>query len=628
MCGFTGIVDLTGARRADAPTVERMLRTLDHRGPDDRGSVVADDAALAFARLSIVDLAGGRQPMTNEDGSIVSVCNGEIFNYPELRERLERAGHVLRSRCDVEVIPHLYEEYGPECTALLNGQFAFAVYDRRQRALLCARDHFGIAPLFYTVADGLFLFASEIKALLAHPAVRRRVDVTALDQVFTFPGVLSPRTMFDGIHSLAAGHQLTVAAHGQPRVRAYWDLVYPRADEAAGAATGPAAEAEQLEQLDEALTRSVRRRMQADVPVGVYLSGGLDSSLIAAKMRALSSGPLHAFSIDFAERDLSEARHQRLMAAQLEAVHHEYLMDFRHISERLRKVIYHTECPLKETYDTAALALSETVARHGIKVVLGGQGADELFAGYIGYRFDQFRARRPPPAPPPAEAALRRALWGDEAFLYEKEHAAFRAELRPLYSRRLREAADDFDCLREPVIAHERIRGVDPVHRRSYVDLKLRLADHLLSDHGDRMALASSVEARYPFLDVELVELVRRMPPDLKLRDFEEKYALKRIAARQVPRAVPREIVEREKFGFAAPGSPYLLRQDLEYIHDLLSHERIRREGYFDPDAVDALKERYLAPGFHINVPFDSDLLAVVITFGIFLETFQLPALG
>jgi asparagine synthase (glutamine-hydrolysing) len=419
VCGFTGVVDLTGSGRVDAPTIERMIRTLDHRGPDDRGSLVAGDLAMAFARLSIVDLAGGRQPMSSEDGSVLSVCNGEIFNYPELRELLERKGHTFRSRCDVEVIPHLYEEFGPECTSMLNGQFAFAVYDRKQRTLFCARDHFGVAPLFYTLADGLFIFGSEIKAILAHPAVRRRVDVTALDQVFTFPGVLSPRTMFAGIHSLAAGHQLTVAAHGQPRVRAYWDLVYPKADERAGAMDERAQreQIEQIEQLDEALTRSVRRRMQGDVPIGVYLSGGLDSSIIAAKMRALSSGPLHAFSIDFAERDLSEARHQRRMAEWIQADHHEYRMDWSHISERLRKVIYHTECPLKETYDTAALALSESVARRGLKVVLGGQGADELFAGYIGYRFDQFRARRPPPAPPPAEAALRRALWGDETFL-------------------------------------------------------------------------------------------------------------------------------------------------------------------------------------------------------------------
>jgi asparagine synthase (glutamine-hydrolysing) len=620
VCGFTGVVDLAGTGRVDAPTIERMIRTLDHRGPDDRHSVVSGDIALGFARLSIVDLAGGRQPMTNEDGSVLSVCNGEIFNYPELRALLEHKGHVLRSRCDVEVIPHLYEEFGPDCTAMLNGQFAFAVYDRKRRMLFCARDQFGVAPLFYTLTDGLFLFGSEIKALLAHPAVRRSVDLTALDQVFTFPGVLSPRTMFAGIHSLPAGHQLTIAAHGQPRVRAYWDLVYPRADEPARAVD----EREQIEQLDELVTRSVRRRLQGDVPIGVYLSGGLDSSIIAAKMRALSSGPIHAFSIDFAERDLSEARHQRLMAERIAADHHEYLMDWGHISERLQRVIYHTECPLKETYDTAALALSEMVAGHGIKVVLGGQGADELFAGYIGYRFDQFRARRPPLPPSPAEAALRRALWGDETFLYEKEHTTFRSELAPLYSRGLREIAAEFDCLQEPVIAHERIRGVDPVHRRSYVDMKLRLAEHLLTDHGDRMALASSVEARYPFLDVELVEFVRRLPVDLKIRDFEEKVALKRIAGP----LVPREIVEREKFGFAAPGSPYLLRQNIDYVHDLLSHDRIRREGYFDPDMVSTLKDKYLDPDFHINVPFDTDLLTVVITFGIFLETFDMPALG
>jgi asparagine synthase (glutamine-hydrolysing) len=270
--------------------------------------------------------------------------------------------------------------------------------------------------------------------------------------------------------------------------------------------------------------------------------------------------------------------------------------------------------------------LSGMASGQGLKVVLAGQGADEIFAGYVGYRFDQFRQSLPRRADANAlsEAQLRKHIWGDENFFYEKDYHAFRQLAASLYSTQVRERVGGLGCFAEGIINKERIFNLDPVHRRSYIDYKLRLCDHLLSDHGDRMTFANSVECRYPFLDQDLIEFARVIPPALKLKDYEEKYILKKMAGR----LLPQEIIRREKFGFTAPGSPCLLKQGLEYVNDLLSPSRIKREGYFNPDTVDGLKKRYMEPGFRVNVPFDDDLLIVVITFGVFLETFDLPALN
>ncbi len=620
MCGIAGVFDLAGRRRTERAVLERMIGTLTHRGPDGLGLHHTPDFALAFRRLSIVDLAGGHQPLTNEDGTIVSACNGEIYNHRELREALVRQGHRFRTRCDVEIVPHLYEEYGPCFADRLNGQFAFVIYDAKARRLIAARDHFGIVPYFYTFVDGLFVFASEVKALLRHPAVPRAVDVLGLDQVWSFTGTVSPRTMFKGVNSLPAGCLLMADADGV-RTKQYWDLIYPPQDQQEPAG---ASESETLERLDELLDRAVARRLQADVPVAVAVSGGLDSSLIAAKARALSPDVHDAFSMNFPDPELSEARYQQLVTNHLSLRHHSRVFGDGEVGERLARVIWHCECPIKEFLDAAALALSESIRGGGYKVVLSGQGADELFAGYVGYRFDAFHATRASQAPSPRELAIRRSLWGDETFLYEKDQAALLPAKRSLFSRALQDAIGELGCLAEPLIDPEKIRGRHPVHRRSYVDFKLRLADHLLADLGDRMSLGNSVESRYPFLDQELVEAVRLLPPHFKLNGYEDKYALKKLGSR----CLPRQILIREKQGFAAPGSPVLLRRRDEVVSDLLSPDRLAREGFFDPAAVTALRTRYEHPDFKLNAPFEDDLLALVLTFGLFLNTFDLPALS
>jgi asparagine synthase (glutamine-hydrolysing) len=620
MCGIAGYLDLDGQRPATGAVLDAMCAALAHRGPDDDGQFLDGPLGLGFRRLSIVDLRSGQQPMSNEDGSIVLVCNGEIYNAPELRDELRRRGHVFRSQCDVEVLLHLYEEDGADFVHRLNGQFAAAIYDRRRRRLVLARDPFGICPLYYTVAGRSLVFASEIKAILRHPAVERRVDPAGLDQVLTFPGLISPTTMFDGIHSLPNGHR-AIVADGTVRVEEYWDLIYPPAD----APAPQQSEAEWVEQLDALLDASVRRRLQADVPVGLYLSGGLDSSLIAALVARASPGTQRrAFSITFPRREMDESGHQAMVARHVGVDYHGIHFDWPEIVQRFPAMIRHAECPLKESYNTCSLALSEAARAAGVPVVLSGEGADELFAGYIGYRFDRFG--HPSVATEDfleaeMEAELRERLWGSPQLVYETNHLAFRDIKASLYAPALSAQYGAFDCLERPLVRRDRLTGRHPVHQRSYLDFKLRLVDHLVSDHGDRMAMAHSVEARFPFLDLDLIKFAVTVPPELKLNGWQEKYLVKRVADGKLPDA----IVKREKFGFHGPGSPYLLRHAREWAEDLLSFARISRQGYFNPHAVEALKKRYLEDGFQLNLPFETDVLFTVLSFGVFLDEFAMP---
>ena len=622
MCGIAGSFSLDNDIPADREVLERMIRPLAHRGPDDCGFYTAGGAGLGFSRLAIVDLVTGNQPHFNEDRSIVSVCNGEIYNYRDLRRELEGKGHVFRTHCDVEVLVHLFEEHGAEFVKRLNGQFAFALYDGRTRELILARDHVGIAPLFYTVAGRTLLFASEIKALLAHPAVKRSVNIAGLDQILTFPGLVSPATMFEGIYSLKPGHFLR-AGKGTFATHEYWDLIYPECDDAGGGRP----ESYYVEQLEDALSKAVESRLHADVPVGFYLSGGLDSSLIASMIHAARPAQrFHSFSIAFPQADIDERRYQRMMADHVQSIHHEAEFDQAEIVSRLKAAVVCAEAPLKESYNTCSLALSELVRRAGLKVVLTGEGADELFAGYVGYRFDAARVRRPPDESDietMLEDEVRERLWGDPDFFYERDYYGYRELKASLYSPGLAASLADFDAAREPLVDKHKLRNRHRLHQRSYVDFKLRLADHLLSDHGDRVSYANSVEARYPFLDLNVIEAVRTMPPGLLVKDAVEKYVLRAVAGKFLPPAV----ASREKFGFVAPGTPYLLSKQVDWVNELLAPDTIRRQGYFNPETIQRLRAANTRDGASVNTTFSTDALMVVLTFGIFLEAFELSAL-
>lgn len=624
MCGIAGIVDLKGRPGAMKGLLQAMADALVHRGPDDSGFHVEETWGLAFRRLSIIDLSTGNQPHCNEDGTIVSVCNGEIYNYQELKQELVAKGHRFRTNCDVEILVHLYEEYGPADISSglnrLNGQFSIAIFDKKENSLLLARDHVGITPLFFTEAEGSFIFASEIKAILKHPSVRRAVDLTGLDQVFTFPGIVSPTTMFKGIRSLKPGHYVWVR-NGKVEIREYWDLIYPKEGEIGDLRP----ESFYVERLDELLRQAVRYRLNADVPVGFYLSGGLDSSLIATIINDLDPREQwHSFSIGFHQADIDERKYQQLVASRVKSIHHEILFDWPDIINRIKTAVYHAESPLKESYDTCSLALSELVRSQGIKVILTGEGSDELFGGYVGYRFDMLQrdgVDEIDDLETQIEKEIRRRLWGDSRFLYERNFFEFRETKAAIYSPAVGAMMEDFCGEGRQLVDVSKMIGRHPLHKRSYADFKLRLSDHLLSDHGDRVSLANSVEARYPFLDKDLIEFARTLPVALLMKDSAEKYIVRKTAERYLPGAV----INRQKFGFVAPGSPYLLKQNIQWLNDMLSHDKIQREGYFNPDTIERLKKTYRGDKFTVNQTFDNDLLMTVITFEIFLELFDMP---
>jgi asparagine synthase (glutamine-hydrolysing) len=621
MCGIAGVFDMRAQGRIDRGHIARMAGKLSHRGPDESDFHVRENLAMGFSRLGIIDLQGGKQPMQSEDGATVSICNGEIFNWKDLRTDLEKKGHRFLSRSDCEVILHLYRAMGRGFPERLNGQFAFSVFDAHRNELFCGRDQFGIAPFFYTVVDGIFLFASEIKALLEHPRIDRALDPVGLDQVLTFPGLISPRTAFRNIHSLRPGHCLIASSAGVRTIE-YWDLKFPLESEPRANRSLES----YIEELEHRFMESVRLRLQADVPVGLYLSGGLDSMLVGAKMRqaARENAEIKSFSVDFEDALVSEGKFQRVGAKFLGTVHNEILVSQRDIGNRLRQAVIHAECPLKETFNSAALALSASARKEGVKVVLAGQGADELFHGYIGYRFDARNAGGAGAREITGEeAGIRRALWGDESLLYERSFSELVRAKRAIYSESLRESQEEIECTHHFVLDKSRIEGLHKADKRSYLDLKLRLADHLLGDHGDRMLMAHSVEGRYPFLDPGLAGFAAALPQEFKVNGLCEKFILKEIGKR----CLPRLFSQREKFGFTAPGSPHLLRAKTEIVEYALEPSVLRRQGIFDPDEVARLRTLYESPGYRINVPFESDLLVIVITTGILVDHFGLGGL-
>lgn len=621
MCGIAGVFTPSSPKPVDPTVLRRMADALKHRGPDEEGFFRESGIGFGVRRLSIVDIQNGQQPIFNEDGTVVGICNGEIYNYKALKRGLVGRGHEFRAEVDVEVLVHLYEEQGPEFLADLNGQFALAIYDRRKRLLLLARDHAGIAPLFYTWCGDTLVFGSEIKAVLEHGGIDRHVDLTALDQVLTFPGPVSPRTLFRGIHSLPPAHYMCVHESSQ-MCRAFWDLEYPERAEIDSTAVP------NFGDLAERLQRAVDYRLQADVPVGCYLSGGLDSSLIAALVhrsdrRKENGHERHAFSIAFEAPRIDERRYQDLMARAIGANHHTQTFTVQDMQARLWQAVRHAEAPLKESYNACSLLLSNSVMLAGLKVVLTGEGADELFGGYVGYRLDDhWKKQEDRTLEYELERQLRARMWGEEDFQYERNYSAFHDVKAALYSPELAQNLKLFDCCRTPVLNTAKLRGRHPLHQRSYVDFKLRLADHLLADHGDRVAYANSVEARYPYLDTGVIDWVRHAPPQFLNHGGKEKYPLRKIGERYLPAA----ILDREKFGFVAPSCAKLLQSSTGWVDDLLSYERISSAGYFNADTVERLKVQYRRLDYDLNTTFDLDPLMVVLTFEIFRELFHIPA--
>jgi asparagine synthase (glutamine-hydrolysing) len=612
MCGIVGIIsqDRTEIKH---DVIDRMLATLIHRGPDFTAAEYRSEFAMGVRRLSIVDVVHGKQPVWSEDGRVVAVLNGEIFNHHALRAQLETQGYVFRTQNDAELIPALYRQYGLDFVDYINGQFAIALYDLNEHTFHAWRDPIGICPFFYAMPRlGVFVFASEIKGIFAFPGFGARLDPVGLDQIITFPGPVSPTTLFVGVFSLPAGCRVSFALGNAPKVQRYWRMTFEEKNEGQS-------EDEWAEQLSDLLEDAVKLRAPDELPTALYLSGGLDSSLVGSFMRPKKGEIIQTFSVDFDDKLISERPYQLMIADFLGSKNHSLLLDPRGICDRLERVVLHSETPLRETFNAASLALSEMASSQGFKVALAGQGADELFAGYVGYRFDA-RLRNSAPAVVAPEAEINRRLWGDPNFIYERRHNRFDGVRRAIYSPHLNDSFDNFNSSTMTSFAPELPPNVSVLQRRSAIDLTLRLANHLLAGHGDRMAMANSVEVRYPFLDLRVVRLAQQLPDSLKLNGMREKHIVKRVGRSRLPK----RIVEREKFAFTASGSPALLRLEDERIEYYLSEEKLKRDNVFNILEVARLAKLYRAEGYRINIPFETDLLITVITYGMLSETFDI----
>jgi len=603
MCGFAGIArrDANGV----APTVlQRMAAALRHRGPDGLGAQADARVGLAHARLSIIDLAGGAQPMANGDGTLVVVYNGETFNFPDLKDELAARGYTFRTRSDTEVLLHAYAEWGEGMLDRLNGQFAFVIYDRRDGSLFLARDRFGILPLYYAERGGDLYFGSEVKALFASGEVPRALDPAGLDEVFTFWAARPPRTPFQGVRALEPG--CCARWHsGRLTIRRWYTLDFHPSAEGLGA----------LEQLDALMCSSVRQRLLADVPVGGYLSGGLDSSAVCALAARESSAELRTFSVAFADPRFDESAHQQAVAAAVRSRHAVQHIGPADIAGVFPEVIRHTETPLVRTAPAPLYLLSRLARERGIKVVLSGEGADELFYGYDLFKetvVREFCLRQPDSTVRPrlfdrlypylargggggrAGDFWRRFFLSagstDDPLFSHLPRFGLTAWIKEFYSAEFRAGLDGFDALGElrdalpPAFA-----GWSTLQRAAYLEMVTLLSPYLLSSQGDRMAMAHGVEARVPYLDHRVFEFAAALPDRSKLRGLREKEILRRWAANVLPASA----AQRVKQPYRAPDVPAFFEgEPPAYVAELLDESALKRGGIFDPAAARGLVRR------------------------------------
>jgi len=612
MCGIVGTLDWSGRHPPDSGLLRRMLGVIRHRGPDEFGVYLDRQVALGCARLSVIDLDTGQQPICNEDGSLWIVQNGEVYNYLELRSGLVQRGHRFTTKTDTEVILHLFEEQGPACLERLNGQFAIAIWDSVRETLFLARDRLGIRPLFYAELPQGMVFGSEIKALILDPRVEARLDPYALAQIFTFWAPLAPRTAFEGVQELPPGHYLQIDREERELVH-YWHLTFPEAGDEARIT-----ETEAAEQLRTLLADATRLRLRADVTVGSYLSGGLDSTYIAALIRKHTPAALSTFSIAFENPAFDERSYQEIATAFLGTDHQRTTCTDSQVGEVLPEVVWHTEVPILRTSPAPMYLLSKLVHDHGIKVVLTGEGADEFLGGYNIYKEDKVRrfwAREPDSTWRPL---LLRRLYpyvadlnrSGDAFLAaffgrglaNVEQLGYSHQLRWKGTRRLRrflsqeieDALDGYD----PGTAYlaslnDNLKRLSPLAQAQFLEVSTFMSPYLLASQGDRMMAAHSIEGRFPFLDHRVVEFCNQLPPGLKIRGLREKYLLKKSAAG----LLPREIAERRKQPYRAPIHQAFVGRSLAYVDDLLSPDAIRSAGIFAPRPIDTLLKKCRAGG-------------------------------
>lgn len=621
MCGFGGYF---GAVRDGKALLERMTAAIAHRGPDGQGFFTAEAAGLGHARLAIVGLDDGQQPMSDATGDLTIAFNGEIFNYVELREQLLAKGRRFRTTSDTEVILHLYDEMGEDCLSVLNGDFAFALWDGRRHRMVLARDRMGVRPLFYTRQGERLYFASEVKALLQVPGVEAELDPVALDQIFTLWAPIAPRTAFRGICELEPA-SLMIVQEGGVSTRPYWSLGYPDRD-APSRHRDERAAAEELRAL---LTDATRIRMRADVPVGAYLSGGLDSSITSALAAGMAPGGLRTFSVTFDSAEHDESAFQLEMARALGTQHSAVACVEGDIAAAFPDVVRFTERPVLRTAPAPLYKLSGLVREAGLKVVLTGEGADEVFAGYDIFkeaRVRRFCARQPGsrirphlfrklypylPGLRQQSAEYLASFFGaggtglDDPLFSHRARLDGTAATKLFFSGDLRASLSGYDAVEEMITRlPEAFARWHPLHQAQYLETRFLLPGYILSSQGDRMAMAHGIEGRFPFLDHRLVEFAAGLPPEMKLKGLVEKHIL-REATKDL---LPPVISQRPKQPYRAPDSQSFVGQGArDYVGAMLSEAEVGAGGLFNPKAVTKLHEkcrRHPASGFRDNAAF------------------------
>ena len=593
MCGIAGKFNVDRTRPIDRARLTAMTAVLAHRGPDADGFFVGAGIGLGHRRLSIIDLATGDQPLTNEDRTIWVVFNGEIYNFAEIRTELAARGHRFRTSTDTEVLVHGYEQWGDRVVDRLRGMFAFALWDERTRRLLLVRDRLGVKPLYYSPTAAGLTFGSELKALLEDPDVPREWSADALDAYLTLQYVPGPQTIYRGIWKLPPGH-LLVAEGGRVAVTRYWDLPFPGDGQAAR-------EEDYLEQLDALVSESVRLRLVSDVPLGAFLSGGIDSSAVVAAMAALSAGRVVTTTVGFDEQGFNELDHARTVAQHLGVESHETIVR-PDIADLLPKLAWHFDEPFADSSAVPTYYVSRAAREH-VTVALSGDGGDELWAGYTRHRVEQgeLTARRwlGPIAGPivgrlagglplgvkGARSLRHLALLPAEAYARKHAYGLFEADARgALYAPDFATAVRDADPFAGFRRAYHACASPDPLDRALYVDVKTYLVDDIMTK-VDRMSMAVSLEAREPLLDHKLLEFAATVPTGLKLKHGRSKYLLRRLLERRIPTA----IVDRPKHGFEAPIGAWLRGPLAPMVDALLADGRLRERGIFDDRAVAAL---------------------------------------
>src|SRR5580704_12573314 len=634
MCGIAGIVDLAGGRSIGEDVIRRMTRAIIHRGPDEEGYFQRPGVALGSRRLSIVGLADGQQPVTNEDRTVFVVFNGEFFDYPERRDELKSRGHRLVTHCDTEIIPHFWEETQAGMFKHLKGQFAFALWDDRRRCLVLGRDRFGIAPLYWTRQGDWLLFASEIKALLASGMVPAEPDLRGIDHIFTFSALPGPITCFQGVKLLPAGHYLTVRPGDESGTRpsikecAYWQMDFPdRGQEDPGKDTRVL-----VDRFEHLMLEAVEERLRADVPVGSYLSGGVDSSVIAALACHVKGPAINTYTVRVDAPDLDELDAASLVARHIGTIP-PIVQEFR-TEDSLNtnpRLIYAAEAPVIDTSCAALLQLAHRVNGCGQKVVLTGEGADEWLLGYPWYKAAKLlglldilpglplgerarraylRLRQVPQYPPEFRRSVEESVGGPNAWIDAYGLLAL-SKLR-FYAAPMREVLEKFNPWNDLQMPLERAKHWHPLNRGIWIAGRVTLAGHLLQAKGDRVAMNSSVEVRYPFLDEEVFDFLAELHPRWKLRGFRDKHLLRLLAERWLPASVYR----RRKVIFRSPLDSFHIEPEPAFVTQLLSEESLRRTGYFDVSAVHYWRRafRRLPVGSLPRLSVEMGLTAVIAT--------------